>query len=202
MRRTLNIAPIAMHTLLCSLLLLAACTSPRTYSTRYYKHNKGTLDSIISSYREITAGKPLSIGFTDPKLTHLSFELFTGELRIIKEFNIADTAAIVNTLHEYHYPVARVAGLLSTMKRIHSHWISTDSYYIPFHDTAYMRGNYTFVSIKPTDFHAPFSNSRYYVLVYMQPGFSRDSLTQPIIQKSGLRQLAPAVFYKVSDRFR
>lgn len=203
MSATRTIRPLVYACCLFGLLLAwPACTSVKSYSIRYYRHNKGTLDSIINTYRQLTVGKPLSVGFTDQRLNHLSFELFRDNLRTIKEFTISDTAAIEQTLRTYHYPVSRAVKLLTTMRRIHAHWISTDSYYIPYHDTTYLQGNYTFISIKPTSFHAPFSSRRYYVLVYMQPGFVRDSLTRNLIYKSGLSQLAPGVFYRISDRFR
>ncbi len=180
-----------------------ACTSVKSYSIRYYRHNKGTLDSIVADYNAIASVKPLSFGYTNRQRTHLSFELLTDSMRYIRTFHVSDSAEIVKTLREFHYPVIRIARLLKLMKRIHTQWISTDNYYVPYNDTGYMRGKYVYLSIRPTDFHAPFANNRYYVLVYLQrAAFLKDSLANVLIEKSGLRPLNSSVFYKISTRFR
>jgi hypothetical protein len=194
---------LLLYGLLCGLVLTCwSCTSVKSYSIRYYRHNKSVLDSIVKDYNDIASDKPLSFGFTNKQRTRLSFELMTDDVRHIREFHVSDTTAIVQTLREYHYPVRRIARLLSSMKRIHTQWISTDNYYVPYNDTGYLRGKYVYLSIRPTDFHAPFASNRYYVLYYLQRSFVRDSLGKELIQKSGLRPLNASVYYKISTRFR
>ena len=187
-----------------TLFIMSSCKTINI--KKYYSEHKDTLDSLHTSYQQLSTSSHFSVQFNDNTYKNITLEVWTDSLKYIYDFAVAENR-LKDTLAKYHVPVNPALGIIEKMQRIHCTWINNLDYYIN------KRPNHlVFMSIWPRRLYTPFTNKKYYILTWFnQPQyFDKNGILMDgrrlrrgrKINNDVFRRVNDKVAYTISDRFR
>ena len=173
-----------------------ACNSSKKICTKYYLENENAITNIERSYKTLFTEKPFSLAFTDHSFNYVSVEMMTDTLKYIYEFGINELR-LKDSLGKYHYNETGIIDLVNQMHAIHCIWVNTLDYY-----TIGQKNNLILISMRPVGLSKPFSNKKYYILVFFkQPQyFNSEGKLLTRKKQNKLRKINGDVYWRINDK--
>lgn len=177
-------------------LIFCACTSSKNICAKYYQLNEKALADIEHSYKTLFAEKPFSLEFTDHSFNFVSVEMITDTIKYIYEFGIHELR-LKDSLEKYHFNETAIIDLINQMQAIHCIWVNTLGYY-----TSGKKNNLILISMHPVGLSKPFTQKKYYILVYfpLQQYFDTEGKLLARKKQNRLRKINGDIYWRINDK--
>ena len=191
MNRRINIWLLAA---LCLLGASCAMKAERKSASYYLKH-KTEITEILNSYHILYNQQPFSCGFTDRSYKYFVMQIITDTVRYIYNTEM-NKAALYKVLGQVHYDTTRLRSMANQMKAMKLLWMDKTSFWI--HEKEEI---VTFLSFKSVAVEAPFSENKYYILLFTDMRLDIPELRERL-KRGDLVRVEDKVYFMIGNQFR